>query len=472
MGMRVPSNGLGHVAVDEGPQVERELRRLTLIVFITAVVATSIPGAIYVIAGRLGVVSFLIALAIYTVLIAAVVLMAYAYTHRLWQRNLDERMRMEEQVRRSEERLKTLFESSADGIFYTDNDGHILECNSAFVEMLGYTRDELKGITYQQLTPGDWHQVDSDVIESQLKNSGYSDEYMKEYMTRDGVRIPVATRVWVFNDRSGEPEGAWAMVRNLSERIQYESFMRETIIRLEEANDRLQELDRLKTELVAMVSHELRAPLGAIESSLNAMRVLKDGSSPDEQEELIRILDRGVRRLSRLVDDLMDITRIESGQLKLEPRPVDAADLAGRVVTSFEGLFADKGIDIAFERPAGACMALCDPGRIEQVLTNLIANALKFTDEGGVVVSIDSTPGDTMFCVADSGPGLPSELHQKVFEKFFSLDLSSTDGKQGVGLGLAISKGIVEAHDGHIWVESGTGAGAKFCFEIPGDPDS
>ncbi|HEY5532361.1 MAG TPA: HAMP domain-containing sensor histidine kinase, partial [Candidatus Anoxymicrobiaceae bacterium] len=277
---------------------------------------------------------------------------------------------------------------------------------------------------------------------------------------------------WVFNDRSGEPEGAWAMVRNLSERIQYENFMRETIIRLEQANDRLQELDRLKTELVAMVSHELRAPLGAIESSLNAMRVLKDGSSPEEQEELIRILDRGVRRLSRLIDDLMDITRIESGQLKLEPRLVDAADLAGRVVTSFEGLFADKGIDIAFERPAGACMALCDPGRIEQVLTNLIANALKFTDDGGVVVSIDSTPGDTIFCVADSGPGLPSELHQKVFEKFFSLDSSSTDGKQGVGLGLAISKGIVEAHDGHIWVESGTGAGAKFCFEIPGDPDS
>ena len=278
MGMRIPSNGLGHVAVDEGIQVERELRRLTLVVFITTVVATFVPGAIYVIAGRLGVVSFLIALAIYTVLIAAVVSTAYAYTHRLWQRNLDERMCMEEQVRRSEERLKTLFESSADGIFYTDNDGHILECNSAFVEMLGYTHDELQGITYQQLTPGDWHQVDSDVIESQLKNSGYSDEYMKEYMTRDGVRIPVATRVWVFNDRSGEPEGAWAMVRNLSERIQYENFMRETIIRLEQANDRLQELDRLKTELVAMVSHELRAPLGAIESSLNAMRVLKDGS--------------------------------------------------------------------------------------------------------------------------------------------------------------------------------------------------
>ena len=470
--MRVPSNGPGHVAVDEGMQVERKLRRLTLIVFITAVVATSVPGAIYVIAGHLDVVSFLIALAIYTVLIAAVVLMAYAYTHHLWLRDLDERMRMEEQVRRSEERLKTLFESSADGIFYTDNDGHILECNSAFVEMLGYTHDELQGKTYQQLTPGDWHQVDSDVIESQLKNSGYSDEYMKEYMTRDGVRIPVATRVWVFNDRSGKPEGAWAMVRNLSERIQYENFMRETIIRLEQANDRLQELDRLKTELVAMVSHELRAPLGAIESSLNAMRVLKDGGSPEEQEELIRILDRGVQRLSRLVDDLMDITRIESGQLKLEPRPVDAADLAGRVVSSFEGRFADKGIDIAFERPAGACMALCDPGRIEQVLTNLIANALKFTDDGGVVVSIDCTPDDTIFRVADSGPGLPTELHQKVFEKFFSLDLPSTDGKQGVGLGLAISKGIVEAHDGHIWVESGTGAGATFCFEIPGDPDS
>ena len=454
----------------EPGEVVRKLMRLALLVFATAEVATVVPAVIYVTAGRLGVDAFLIAFTIYTVLIGAVVLTAYTYTRRLWLRGVAEHTRMEEQVRESQQRLSTLFESSADGILYTATDGRILECNEAFASMLGYSRDELEGITYQDLTPAEWHQVDEDIVESQLKNSGYSDEYMKEYLTKDGRRLPVTMRSWVFYDVSGRPAGAWGMVRNLSERIQYENFMRETIIRLEQANDRLQELDRLRTELVAMVSHELRAPLGVIESSLNAMRALELNGSPDEQEELIKVLDRGVQRLSNLVGELMDITRIESGQLKLELNPVDAVELAERVVKGFKGLSADRGIELALDPPDGRCGLRCDPHRIEQVLTNLLDNALKFTDQGRVSVRVRCSPSDAIFSVTDSGPGLPTELHHKVFEKFFSLDPPTKDGKQGIGLGLAISQGIVEAHGGRIWVESGTGTGVTFSFEIPRVP--
>ena len=259
------------------------------------------------------------------------------------------------------------------------------------------------------------------------------------------------------------------MVRNMSERVLYENFMRDTIIRLEQANDRLHELDRLKTELVAVVSHELRAPLGTIESSLNAMRSLQPGGSLEEREELIRILDRGVQRLTNLVDDLMDITRIESGQLKLDIEDVEAVGLASRVVDSFESMFAGKGLEISLDHSDGRCEGRFDPGSIEQVLTNLVDNALKFTDKGRVAVRVVCNPDNAIFSVADSGPGIPPELHQKVFEKFFSLDVESRGGKQGIGLGLAICKGIVEAHGGRIWVESRKGGGTTFSFVIPSD---
>lgn len=458
-----------HGKSEPGDRVVKNLKWMAVVIFLVAELAMSAIGLIYLSTGDIGASLFLTAFLVFTTVILAIVIAAYFYARRVWLGVNARRAVLEELMRESQERYRTLFQSSADGIVYTDNSGTILECNQAFASMLGYECDELKGMTYRELTPADWHHVDEDILESQTMNAGYSDEYMKEYLTREGSRIPVSMRAWVVFDAEGAPGGAWAMVRNMSERVQYENFMRDTIIRLEQANDRLQELDRLKTELVAMVSHELRAPLGAIESSLNAMRSLQPGGYAGEREELMRILDRGVRRLTNLVDDLMDMTRIESGQLKLKLAQADAAELAGRVVDSFKGAFEAKGISLALDPVTGCSESTFDPGRIEQVLTNLLDNALKFTDEGAVTVHVVCNPDNSIFSVADSGPGISPELHHKVFEKFFSLDVESRGGQQGIGLGLAISKGIVEAHGGRIWVESGKNGGTTFSFVIPGD---
>ena len=364
-------------------------------------------------------------------------------------------------------RYKVLFETSAEGIIFADNDGRILECNDAFAEMLGYSPNELMGKTSREITPADWHDVDQDVEESQIKSAGHSDEYKKEFLKKSGSRVPVSVRAWVVYEGSGKPEGSWVVVRDLSEHVQYESFVRETLTRLDQARDALVELDRIKTDLVATVSHELRAPLATIESSLNAMKAMQPGGQLEEREELLRILDRGVQRLSKLVEELMDMTRIESGGLRLERRTVDSMELAARVVKTFEGPFAEKGLVLFLDESGGECTGTFDPQRIEQVLTNLIENALKFTEQGRVSVRVERDPSNVVFSVKDSGPGFPTELHQKVFEKFFSLDDQPREGRQGVGLGLAISKGIVEAHGGRIWINSRRGAGATFSFEIP-----
>ncbi len=452
-----------------GANIARNLKWLAAVIFVVAETAMAGTAVVYLSIGDISVGLFVTAFIVFTAVILVIVTGAYFYARGVWLRVSAERAGLEEKIRESEERYRTLFQSSADGIVFSDIEGRLLECNEAFSEMLGFSAEELKGMTYSELTPAEWHHVDQDIVESQMKNAGYSDEYMKEFLRRDGSKVPVSMRSWVVYDPDGRPDGAWAMVRNMSERIQYENFMRDTIIRLEQANDRLHELDRLKTELVAMVSHELRAPLGAIESSLNAMRSLRPEGSLEEREELIRILDRGVQRLTNLVDDLMDITRIESGQLKLQLEEVDAVEMASRVVNSFEGLFEGKGIELVLDSPDGHSTGRFDPGRVEQVLTNLVDNALKFTDSGQVSVRVVCNPDNAIFSVSDSGPGIPPELHQKVFEKFFSLDTESRGGKQGIGLGLAISKGIVEAHGGRIWVESRKGGGTTFSFVIPGD---
>lgn len=390
-------------------------------------------------------------------------------------RDISERVRMEEELaesterlRESRERYRNLFETASDGIVYSNTDGVILQCNEAFASMLEYERDELEGLSLRDVTPPEWLRVDDDIYRNQLLRAGQSDEYYKEYVKKDGTMLPCTVKAWLVYDRGDTPMGAWAVVKDMSERKLYEDFIRDTLVRLEDAYERLQETDQLKTEFVAVVSHELRAPLGALQTSLNSLLAIKSESGPDE-ERLLGVLKRGVARLSRLIDDLMDIARIESGQLKLEREHVSAGEIASRVVKMYEDSFLEKGISLDLASPDGPCSLMCDSRRVEQVLTNLIDNALKFTGTGGVTVEVDCTPNHVIYAVTDTGPGVPPELHAKIFEKFFSAP-GTNDTSPGIGLGLAISKGIVQAHGGSMWVETHGDSGVTFTFDLPRRP--
>jgi signal transduction histidine kinase len=224
-------------------------------------------------------------------------------------------------------------------------------------------------------------------------------------------------------------------------------------------------LDRLKSQFVAVVSHELRTPLTSIYASLE---MLLDELAPDPSgpRRLLDIALSNTGRLARLIDDLLDLQRIEGGRVKLNRRPCDGASLA-RVAAELMGpAAAEARIRLTVRTESGQLVA--DPDRIVQTLTNLIGNALKFTQPGGSVqLRTSRHGGELLFSVRDDGRGIPADRLEDIFEPFEQVDASDSRHHGGTGLGLAICRQLVARHGGRIWAESRPGEGSKFCFTLP-----
>ncbi|MDD5748702.1 MAG: HAMP domain-containing sensor histidine kinase [Actinomycetota bacterium] len=223
----------------------------------------------------------------------------------------------------------------------------------------------------------------------------------------------------------------------------------------------------MKSELVAILSHELRAPLGAIKSSIDALKSMKGVHLSEEAESLLGVIDRGVQKLSKLVDELTDLSRIDIDQLNLRCETFDARTLIERVASLYEGRFRARGIELKLETPDEPVKEKGDPERLEQVLSNLCENSLKFTEKGCVTLGVRATPEKVIYTVKDTGKGIAPEFHEKIFEKFSSVGEPVRGEPQGIGLGLAICKAIVEGHGGKMTLSSAVGKGTTFLCEIP-----
>ena len=231
----------------------------------------------------------------------------------------------------------------------------------------------------------------------------------------------------------------------------------------------LEKTEELRQDLMADVAHELRTPLSVVQGNL---RAILDDVYPLEKVEIARLYDE-TRLLSRLVDDLRELAQAEAGQLSLNLRATDLAELLHFTVTNFEPAAECKEIHLSLE-VANALPAIeADPDRLAQVLRNLLANALRHTPIGGwIAVSASLAPGYIRVAVADNGRGIEPQHLESVFDRFWRTDRSRSRESGGSGLGLAIAKSLVEAHGGRIWAESAPGQGATFTFELPVEPDT
>jgi PAS domain S-box-containing protein len=283
----------------------------------------------------------------------------------------------------------------------------------------------------------------------------------------DGTHFPA--RVSVTPVREGGGEGAGGGEGRGAEEGPVTGFL----ATVEDLGGR-REVERMKSEFVSTVSHELRTPLTSIRGSLGLIEGGLMGEVPAPALELVRIARANTERLVRLVNDLLDLDKLEQGQLELGLREVAPAQLLAGARQAVEGMAEAQGVRLELSAPEGLPAVEGDPDRLVQVLTNLLSNAVKFSERGGRVVVRAEVVRWTLaerdalrFSVRDEGPGIPSALLPRLFQRFQQLDASDERAKGGTGLGLAISRALVEQHGGRIGVDSQVGWGSTFFFELP-----
>jgi signal transduction histidine kinase len=274
--------------------------------------------------------------------------------------------------------------------------------------------------------------------------------------------MTIASHVAVAIDNARTYEEVEKLAQTLEERVAARTQ------ELRSANERLQELDRLKSSFVSIVSHELRTPMTSIKGLVENMLDGLTGNLNDRQTFYLGRVQHNIERLTRMINDLLDLSRIEAGRMDLHQSTINIGSLAGEVVEMLQPMAQERSLILKAHIPDTIGFIQGDRDKIVQIFTNLINNALKFTESPGTVTVEVKQREDGMIqtCVVDTGCGIPLEEQQIIFERFYR-GQSSEMKNRGAGLGLAITKSLVELHGGSIWVESAPEEGSRFCFILP-----
>src|SRR4030043_994739 len=245
---------------------------------------------------------------------------------------------------------------------------------------------------------------------------------------------------------------------------------------LERANRDLRELDKLKSTFLANMSHELRTPMNAIIGYADLLIDKIDGPINEEQEKSLKKVAANARHLLQLINDVLDISKIESGKIKIEPKEINLKSLIESLISTFESLIKQKGLILTVNLDENLPPIYGDYDKARQIFINLLSNAVKFTHQGGITISVKPSergikPGESPLfaeaCVEDTGIGIKEEDISRIFDKFVQADLTTVRQYEGTGLGLSIARGLVALHKGMIWVKSKYGEGSRFCFTLP-----
>lgn|GEM_PF-3273179 len=368
-------------------------------------------------------------------------------------RETTERQRSTELTRRNQELMNEAQRIANLGHWEVAFDPRVVSWSDQHYRILGYEPQEVEAGLDALLAR--IHPDDRGHFQQHIDHQGDSEVTVRVVWPSGEVRHVLATK-HLITGPSGKRERMIGTLHDITERRQVETQQIEI--------ETLSRMNELKDLFLSTVSHELRTPLTAIKG---ATYVLGRSSLDSEQQSMVAIVARHTERLGRLVNDVLDLSRLESGKTRFDRRPADLAGFARQVAQDFTAAFAEKGLQVRLEL-APAC-ALIDRDAMTQVLVNLLSNAAKFTESGGrIVIRTRAEDGLAWLEVEDTGCGIPPEFHDKLFSKFFQVEQGLTRSPGGTGLGLAICKWIVEeGHQGAIAVDSQPGRGSTFTVTLP-----
>jgi len=357
-------------------------------------------------------------------------------------------------------RLAAIVECSDDAIISKDLNGIIASWNNGAQRLFGYTAEEVIGKPVTVLIPSD-HVDEEPGILDRIRRGQRIEHYETVRQRKNGDLIDISLTVSPVKDDSGRIIGAAKVARDITGRKQAENA-------LKIAREQTEAASSAKDRFLAVLSHELRTPLTPVMMVIAAMDMNPD-LAPDIRDD-IAMIRRNLELEARLIDDLLDLSRVTAGKLRLSMEMVDVNSAVRHVCETCRPFILEKGIHLHCDSSAHAYHVMADPTRFQQILWNLVKNAAKFTPErGDIYVSVSKTDADRVRVrVRDTGVGIASEVLPKIFDAFEQGDASVTRQFGGMGLGLAISKALAEMHHGTIRAESGgAGAGSTFTVELP-----
>jgi signal transduction histidine kinase len=354
---------------------------------------------------------------------------------------------------------EAILRAIGEGVIEVDGRQRVLSVNPAGLEILSRSEIDLIGAPVTEILGAEHRPILEPAVAALRVSPG---------RTGDSVRLRYRDRVlriafaWILPEDPGS--GFFMIVQDITD-------LAGKVEELSALNARLQAMERTRSEFLAMVSHDLHTPLTAIKGAMEVL--LHEGVGMELSRELLGIAQKNTDRLFRMVSDILDLARIEAGRFEIRREPFDVAMGVRGAMDRLRRLAQDRGITLRLQAADRLPLVSADGVRMDQIFTNLLANALKFTAQGGqITVSVHERPNDILVQIRDSGMGIPPEHLDRIFDRFYRVPLPAGERVEGSGLGLSICKAIVEEHGGQIWVESTVGTGSTFSFTVPKGPPS